>query len=73
MYKYEIILYWSDEDGAFVTEVPQLPGCMAHCATQEDALREAQKAIELWIETATEFGDPIPEPKRAATYAGLAV
>ena len=63
MYKYEIILYWSEEDGAFVAEVPQLPGCMAHGATQEDALREAQKAIELWIETATEFWDPIPEPK----------
>lgn len=63
MYKYEVILYWSDDDGAFVAEVPQLSGCMAHGATQEVALSEAQKAIELWIETAIEFGDPIPEPK----------
>ena len=42
MYKYEIILYWSEEDGAFVAEVPQLPGCMAHGATQEDALKAKQ-------------------------------
>lgn len=61
MYKYEI--YWSQEDDVFVAEVPELPGCMAHGDTPEDALAIAQQAIELWIETAKEFGDPIPQPK----------
>ena len=63
MNKYEIIIYWSDEDQAFVSEVPELPGCAAHGATQESALASAQEAIHLWIDTAKEFGDPIPEPK----------
>jgi len=61
--KYEVIIYWSDEDQAFVAEVPQLPGCAAHGPTQETALASAQEAIQLWIETAKEFGDPIPAPK----------
>ena len=60
MFKYEIILYWSRADGAFVAE---RPGCMAHGDTQEAALRSANQAIELWIDTAHEFGDPVPEPK----------
>ncbi|MFN3480775.1 MAG: type II toxin-antitoxin system HicB family antitoxin [Thermodesulfovibrionales bacterium] len=63
MYKYEIIIYWSNEDGVFIAEVPELPGCMAHGETPEDALRNAKEAIQLWIDTAKEFGDPIPEPK----------
>ena len=63
MNKYEIIIYWSEEDGAFVAEVPELPGCAAHGATQEAALVSAQEAIRLWIDTAKEFGDPIPKPK----------
>jgi predicted RNase H-like HicB family nuclease len=63
MNKYEIIIYWSDEDQAFVCEVPELPGCAAHGGTQESALASAQEAIRLWVETAKEFGDPIPEPK----------
>lgn len=63
MYKYEIILYWSNADGAFVAEVPELPGCAAHGDTQEDAIQNANQAMALWIETAKEFGDPIPEPK----------
>jgi len=63
MYKYEIIIYWSQEDDVFVAEVPELPGCMAHGDTPEDALASARQAIELWIETAKEFGDPIPQPK----------
>ena len=63
MYKHEIILYWSNEDRAFVAEVPELPGCMAHGGTQEDALRRVNQAIQLWIDTAREFGDPIPELK----------
>lgn len=63
MDKYEIIIYWSDEDEIFVSEVPELPGCMAHGETQESALTNAKEAIKLWIDTAREFGDPVPEPK----------
>ena len=63
MYKYEIILYWSNNDDAFVAEVPELPGCMAHGNTQEDALRHVNQAMALWIDIAKEFSDPIPEPK----------
>jgi predicted RNase H-like HicB family nuclease len=63
MNKYEVIIYWSDEDQAFVAEVPALPGCAAHGPTQEAALSSTQEAIRLWIDTAKEFGDPIPAPK----------
>jgi predicted RNase H-like HicB family nuclease len=63
MIKYEVIIYWSDEDGTFIAEVPELPGCMAHGVTHEAALVNAQDAIRLWLDTAKEFGDPIPEPK----------
>jgi predicted RNase H-like HicB family nuclease len=63
MIKYEVIIYWSEEDEAFVADVPELPGCAAHGDTQESALTNAQDAIRLWIDTAKEFGDPIPEPK----------
>ena len=63
MYRYQIILYWNDADSAFVAEVPELSGCMAHGDTQEAALRQVKEAIGLWIDTAREFGDPIPEPK----------
>ena len=63
MNKYEVIIYWSDEDEAFVAEVPELPGCAAHGATQEVALASAQEAIRLWIDTANELGDLVPEPK----------
>jgi predicted RNase H-like HicB family nuclease len=63
MHKYEIIIYWSNEDQVFVAEVPELPGCTAHGNTQEAALGHAREAIQLWIDTAREFGDPIPEPK----------
>lgn len=62
-YKYEIIIYWSAEDQVFIAEVPELPGCMAHGGTPNEALSNAQEAIGLWIETAEEFGDPVPEPK----------
>jgi len=61
--KYQVIIYWSDEDNAFIAEAPELPGCAAHGVTQETALSNAQDAIKLWIDTAKEFGDPIPEPK----------
>lgn len=63
MYKYEIIIYWSRKDDAYVAEVPELPGCMAHGSTYEEAIKNVQDAIQLWIDTAKEFGDPIPEPK----------
>ena len=63
MHKYEIIIYWSNEDRAFVAEVPELPGCAAHGDTQKMALQHVNEAIDLWLETAREFGDPIPEPK----------
>lgn len=63
MQKYEIIIYWSDEDQVFVAEVPELPGCMAHGDTQEAALTHAKEAIEWWIDTARKFGDAVPEPK----------
>lgn len=68
--RYEIIIFWSDEDDAFIADVPELPGCMAHGFSHADALANAQEAIELWIETAREHGDPIPEPKgRRLLYA----
>ncbi len=64
MHKYEISIYWSDKDQVFVAEVPELPGCIAHGDTQELALQNAKEAIQLWIDTAEEFSDPVPEPKR---------
>ena len=63
MHKFEIILYWSDADRAFVAEVPELSGCMAHGDSHETALKHVNEAIQLWIDTAREFGDPIPQPK----------
>ena len=70
MYKYETIIYWSNEDQAFIVDVPELPGCMAHGSTPNEALANAQEAIVLWLDTASEFGDPIPEPKgRRLAYA----
>ena len=62
MDRYEIIIYWSAEDDTFVAEVPELPGCMAHGATQEEALANAKEAAQLWLDTAKEFGDPVPVP-----------
>lgn len=63
MDRYEIILYWSDEDHVFIAEVPELPGCMAHGESQEIALANVKQAIQLWIDTASEFGNPVPQPK----------
>ena len=60
--KYEVILYWSQEDDVYVAEVPQLAGSAVHGSSQVEALRNAQDAIDLWLEAAREFGDPIPEP-----------
>ncbi|MBA2410657.1 MAG: type II toxin-antitoxin system HicB family antitoxin [Gammaproteobacteria bacterium] len=70
MYRYETIIFWSEEDQSFIAEVPELPGCMAHGDSQEMALANAKEAIALWLDTAGEFGDPIPEPKgRRLNYA----
>ncbi len=63
LYRYETIIFWSDEDQAFIADVPELPGCTAHGVSQEAALANVQDAITHWIETAKEFADPIPEPK----------
>ena len=63
IHKYEIIIYWSDEDQVFIAELPELPGCLAHGDNQESALKNAQEAIQLWIDTANEFGEPVPVPK----------
>jgi predicted RNase H-like HicB family nuclease len=70
MCKYEVIIYWSHEDEVFIAEVPELPGCVAHGRTQAAALKNVNQAMELWLDTAKEFGDPIPEPKgRRLQYA----
>lgn len=61
--KYEIIIFWSDEDEAFVADVPELPGCMAHGSTHAEALGNAQEAVALWVDTARESGRPVPQPK----------
>ena len=63
MYRYEIILYWSNEDRAFIAEAPELPGCTAHGDDQETALANVKDAMRFWIDTAREFGRPLPEPK----------
>lgn len=63
MNKYEIIIFWSNADQAYIADVPELPGCMAHGDSYEFALADVKEAIEAWIETAKEFGDPIPIPK----------
>ncbi len=70
MYKYEIIIYWDEQDRIYVADVPELPGCSAHGATYDEALTNIKDAIQLWIDTAKEFGDPVPEPKgRRLMYA----
>ncbi len=70
MHKYEVIIYWSEEDKVFVAEVPELPGCAAHGDSPQSALANAQEAIALWLDTAREFGDPVPFPKgRRLQYA----
>ena len=61
--KYEIIIYWSNQDGHYIAEVPELPGCMADGETLEETLAMTQEVMNIWIETAKEDGDPIPEPK----------
>ncbi|MCL4471789.1 MAG: type II toxin-antitoxin system HicB family antitoxin [Gammaproteobacteria bacterium] len=69
MNRYEIILYWSEEDQVFIAEVPELPGCMAHGETQNDAFQNIQEAMSLWLDTARELGRTIPEPRGRLMYA----
>lgn len=70
MYRYEIVIYWSDDDQAYIAEVPELPGCLTHGDSAELALANAHDAIGLWVAAAAEFGDPVPEPKgRRLMYA----
>jgi predicted RNase H-like HicB family nuclease len=68
--RYEIIIFWSDEDGAFIADVPELPGCMAHGSSHAEALASVEEAVQLWIESAQEIGRTVPEPKgRRLLYA----
>ena len=67
--KYEIVIFWSEEDHAYVAEVPELPGCMADGKTYQEALANAEQIIQEWIETAKELGRPIPQPKGRLMYA----
>lgn len=69
MIRYEVIIYWSDEDQAFIAEVPELPGCAADGATYQETLSNVEVIIGEWIETARELGRPIPEPKGRLIYA----
>jgi len=67
--RYELVIYWRDEDGAFLVEVPELPGCMADGRTYQEAVANAEVVIQEWTETAKELGRPIPEPKGKLMYA----
>lgn len=69
MPKYEIILFWSFEDNAFIAEVPELPGCMADGNTYEEALKNIEIVVKEWIKTAEELGRSIPEPKGRLQFA----
>jgi len=66
---YEVIIYWSQEDGAYIAEVPELPGCMADGVTQEKALKNVQVIVKEWIETAKKLGRTVPEPKGRLIFA----
>jgi predicted RNase H-like HicB family nuclease len=69
MTKYEVIIYWSEEDQAFIAEVPELPGCAADGPTRQVALKNADVIINEWIETAKSLGRPIPKPKGRLVFA----
>ena len=67
--RYEVILYWSADDEAFIAEVPELPGCAADGATYEEAVANVRTIIAEWIETAQQLGRPVPEPRGRLMYA----
>jgi predicted RNase H-like HicB family nuclease len=69
MIRYEIIIYWSDEDQAFIAEVPELPGCAADGATYQEGVANVEVVVREWIETATELGRSIPEPRARLLFA----
>ena len=69
MIRYEVIIYWSDEDQAFIAEVPELAGCAADGATYQEALANVEVVIQEWIQTAKELGRPVPEPKGKLVFA----
>jgi len=67
--KYEMVIYWSEEDEAFLVEVPELPGCMADGPTYQEAVGEAEKVLDMWIRSARELNRPVPEPKGRVEFA----
>jgi predicted RNase H-like HicB family nuclease len=69
MIRYEMIIYWSEEDQAFIVEVPELPGCMADGPTYQDAIANAEVIVREWIETARDLGRSVPEPRGRLVYA----
>ena len=69
MIRYEIIIFWSDDDQAFIAEVPEFPGCMSDGPTYQDALKNVETVIGEWIETARELGRSVPEPKGRLVFA----
>jgi len=69
MTRYEVIIYWSDEDEVFIAEVPELAGCMADGATYQEALSNVEVVIQEWLDTAKEVGRSIPEPKGRLLFA----
>ncbi len=69
MSKYEVIIYWSKDDQAFIAEVPELSGCAADGATYQEALANVETVIQEWIETAKDIGRPIPEPRGRLAFA----
>lgn len=66
--RYSMIIEWSNEDDAYIVTVPELPGCITHGATYEEAVQQGKEAIEGWIESASADGDPIPQPR---VFAGV--
>jgi predicted RNase H-like HicB family nuclease len=69
MFRYEIILYWSAEDAAFIAEVPELPGCAADAKTYQEDLTNVEVVIREWLETAKKLGRPIPAPRGRLIFA----
>lgn len=68
-YKYELIIYWSEENGSYIVEIPELPGCMADGTTYENTVKNVQQIIKEWIEVATKEGKMIPKPKGRLIFA----
>ena len=69
MYRYELIIYWSEDDQSYVAEVPELPGCVSEGKSYEEAIKNTQVVISEWIETAESLGRQIPYPKGRLAYA----